>query len=101
MLLIGQCNNTITYERKKIILLGVTGTSSSQVPSVLKEKATFLQKHEQALFGKDFRDDLTIILKTRKQSIKALAEVSKSTNERGPFGRAHHFIQECQRGAKI
>ena len=27
VLLIGQCNNTITYERRKNVLLGVTGTS--------------------------------------------------------------------------
>ena len=28
VLLIGQCNDTITYERSKNVLLGVTGTSS-------------------------------------------------------------------------
>ena len=31
VLLIGQCNKTITYERRENVLLGVTGTSSSQV----------------------------------------------------------------------
>ena len=46
VLLIGQCNNTITYERRKNVLLGVTGTSSSQVASMLKEKVAFLQKHD-------------------------------------------------------
>ena len=51
VLLIGQCNNTITYERRKNVLLGVTGTSSSQVSSMLEEKAVFRQKHDQALFG--------------------------------------------------
>ena len=65
VLLIGQCNNTITYERRKNVLLGVTGTSSSQVASMLKEKAAFLQKHDQALFGKDFRDHLTESLKVK------------------------------------
>ena len=45
VLLIGQCNNTITYERMKNVLLGITGTSSPQVASMLKEKAVFLQKH--------------------------------------------------------
>ena len=64
MLLIGQCNNTITYERKKNVLLGVTGTSPSQVASLLKENVAFLQKHDQALFEKDFRDHLTESLKT-------------------------------------
>ena len=28
VLFIGRCNNTITYERSKNVLLGVTGTSS-------------------------------------------------------------------------
>ena len=64
VLLIGQCNNTITHQRKKNVLLGVTGTSSSQAASMLKEKAAFLQKHDQALFEKDFRDHLTESLKT-------------------------------------
>ena len=49
-LFIGQCNNIITYERRKNGLLDVTGTSSSQVASMLKQKAAILQKHDQALF---------------------------------------------------
>ena len=65
VLLIGQCNNTITYERRKNVLLGVTWTSSSQVASMLKGKTAFLQKHDQALFGEDFRDHLTKSLKAK------------------------------------
>ena len=91
--LIGQCNNTITYERRKNVLLGVTGTSSSQVTSMFKEKAAFLQKHDQALFGKDFRDHLTESLKAKKQSIEAIAEVSKSTNRKRPFREGASFYQ--------
>ena len=45
MLLIGQCNNRIIQDRRKEVFLGVTGTSPSQVASILKEKAAFLQKH--------------------------------------------------------
>ena len=85
VLLIGQCNDTIRYERRKNVLLGVTGTSSSQVAPMLKEKAAFLQKHNQVFFGKDFRDHLTKSLKAKKQSIEVLAEVSKSTNRKKPF----------------
>ena len=91
--LIGQCNNTIKYERRKNVLLGVTGTSSSQVASMLKEKVAFLQKHNQALFGKDFRDHLTESLKAKKQSIEAIAEVSKSSNRKRPFPEAPSFYQ--------
>ena len=43
VLLIGRCNNTVTYERRINVLLVVTGTSSSQVASMLKEKAAFLE----------------------------------------------------------
>ena len=92
MLLIGQCNNTITYERRKNVLLGITGTSSSQVASMLKEKVAFLQKHDQALFGKDFRDHLTS-LQAKRQSIEAVAEVSKSTNRKRPFREGPSFYQ--------
>ena len=98
MLLIGQCNNTITYERRKNVLLGVIGTSSSQVALMLKEKAAFLQKHDQALFGKDFRDHLTESLKAKKQSIDAIAEVSKSTNRKRPFREGPSFYQGMPNG---
>ena len=93
VLLIGQCNNTIIYERRKNVSLGVTETSSSQVASMLKEKAAFLQKHDKALFGKDFRDHLTKTLKAKEQSVKAIAE-------RNPFERAPHFIKEGKMGCK-
>ena len=91
--MIGQCNNTITYERRKNILLGVTGTTSSQAASMLKEKTVFLQKHDQALLGKYFRDHLTKSLEAKKQSIEAIAEVSKSTNRKRPFREGPSFYQ--------
>ena len=100
VLLIGQCSNTITYERRKNALLGVTGTSSSQVASILKEKAAFLQKHDQALFGKDFRDHLTESLKAKKQSIEAITEVSKSTNRKRPFREGPSFYQGRPNGGQ-
>ena len=93
MLLIRQCNNTITYERKKNVLLGVTGTSPSQVASLLKKNVAFLQKHDQALFEKDFRDHLTESLKAKRQSIEAIAEVSKSSNRKRPFLECPSFYQ--------
>ena len=60
---------------------------------MLKEKAAFLQKHDQALFGKDFRDHLTESLKAKKQSIEAITEVSKSTNRKRPFREGPLFYQ--------
>ena len=51
-------------------------------------------------FGKDFRDHLTESLKAKKESIDAIAEVSKSTNRKRPFPEAPHFIKEGQTGGK-
>ena len=83
-MLIGQCSNTITYKKCKNALLGVTGTSTTQVAAMLKEKASFLQKHNKALFGKNFTDNLAETIKAKKQSIEAITEVSKPKN-RQPF----------------
>ena len=83
VLLIGQCNNTITYERRKNVLLGVTGTFLSQVA-----KKAFLQKHDQALFQKDFRDHLTESLKAKKESIEVMQKLVNLPTERGPFEKA-------------
>ena len=78
------------------------GPPPPQVASMLKEKAAFLQKHDQVLFGKYFRDHLTESLKAKKQSIEALAEVNKSINKR----EGTSFYQGSQRvggwwGAKM
>ena len=54
---------------------------------MLKEKVAFLEKHDQALFGKDFRDHLTKSLKAKRQSIEAIAKVSKSTNNKEALSR--------------
>ena len=51
---------------------------------MLKEKASFLQKHNKALFGKNFTDNLAETIKAKKQSIEAITEVSKPNN-RQPF----------------
>ena len=52
VVLIAQCSNTITYERRNNAFLVVTRTSTTQVAAMLKEKASFLQKHDKVLFGK-------------------------------------------------
>ena len=50
-----------------------------------ERKGSISAKHNQALFGKYFRDHLTENLKAKKQFIEALEEVSKSTNKKRPF----------------
>ena len=60
------------------------GTSTTQVAAMLKEKATVLQKHNKALFGKEFTDNLAESIKAKKQSIETVTEVSRP-NIRKPF----------------
>ena len=84
VVLIGQCSNTIIYETRKNVLLGVRGTSTKQVAVMLKEKASFLQKHDKALFGKEFNHNLAETIKAKKQSIEAITEVRRPNN-RQPF----------------
>ena len=67
---------------------------------ILKEKAVFLQKHDQALFGKDFRDHLAKSLKAKKQSFDAKAEVGESTNRKRLFQEGPHFIEDDEMGCK-
>ena len=56
IVLVSQYINTIMYERRKNILFGVTGTSTTQLTALLTEKASFLQKHTKTLFRKEFTD---------------------------------------------
>ena len=83
-MLIGQCSNTLTYEKCRNALLGVTGTSTTQVAAMLNEKGSFLQKHDKALFEKEFNDNLAETIKPKEQSIEAITEVSRPNN-RQPF----------------
>ena len=73
-MLIGQCSNTLTYDRHKNVLLGVTGTSTTHVAAMLKEKVSFLQKHNKALCGKEFTDNLAETINAKNQSIKTITE---------------------------
>ena len=84
LVLIGQCSNTITYERRKNTFLGVTLTSTKQVAAMLKKKASFLQQHDKASLGEEFTDNLAETIKTKKQSIETITEVSRPSN-RQPF----------------
>ena len=83
VVLIGQCSNTITYERCKNPLQGVTGTSTTLVAAMLKEKVSFLQKHDKALLGKGFTD-LSETIKAKKHSIETITDASRPNN-RQPF----------------
>ena len=80
------------------MLLGITRTSLSQVASMLQDKAIFLQKHNHVLFGKDFRDNLTKSLKAKKESIEAIADVSKSNSRKRSFREDECYQQRPNGG---
>ena len=75
--LVGQCMTIITYERRKNVLLGVTGISTAYIVALFKKKISFLQKHDKVLFGKEFIENLAETIKVKKQFIEAITKVSK------------------------
>ena len=75
VVLVEYCMNTMCEGRKNV-LLGLTGTSITQVAALLKEKVSFFEKHDKASFGKEFKDTLAETIKSKKQSIEAITEVS-------------------------
>ena len=58
MLLAGQTNNTISYNRRLSTLAGAM-KSSNQAKSMIKDKSALLENSGKELFGKDFRDQIT------------------------------------------
>ena len=76
VLLLGQSSNAITYHRR----LNVSGSvmnSQYQVKSMLKEKASLLQKHDEYLFGKKFRNHIADTIKSKKQTKEIFIEHKK------------------------
>ena len=65
VLLLGQISNAITYHRR-LNVLGRVMNCQYQVKSVLKEKASLLQKHDEYLFGKKSRDHIADTIKSKK-----------------------------------
>ena len=65
VLLLGQSSNAITYHRR-LNVLGSVMNSQYQVKSMLKEKASLLQKHDEYLFGKKFRKHIADTIRSKK-----------------------------------
>ena len=65
VLLLGQSSNAIIYHRR-LNVLGSVMNSQYQVKSMLKEKASPLQKHDEHLFGKKFMNHTGNTIKTQK-----------------------------------
>ena len=86
VLLLGQSSNAITHHRR-LIVLGSVANSQYQVRSVLKEKASLLQKHDEYLFGKKFRNHVADTIKSKKQTKEFLIEHKK------PFSFTRFFIR--------
>ena len=91
VLLLGQSSNAITYHRK-LNFLGSVMKSQYQVKSILREKASLLQKHDEYLFGKKFRNHIADTIKSKKQTKEIFIE------NKSPFNLAPHKHREHVRG---
>ena len=72
LLLLGQSNNAITCY-KRLNLLGNILNSQYQVKSMIKEKASLMQKHDEHLFG-----HITDTIKSKKQTKEIFIEHKKT-----------------------
>ena len=90
VLLLRQSSNTITYHRR-LNVLGSVMNSQYHVKSMLKEKASLLQKHDEYLFGKKFRNHIPDTIKSKKQTKEIFIEHKK------PFSFSpSHAPRKCE-----
>ena len=86
MLLVGQTNNTISYQRPLS-----TPTSdmkdSSKAKLMIKDRSTLLENSGKELFGKDFRDQITDTVKAQKQSKELLFNIFQQQRTNKPFSK--------------
>ena len=94
VLLLGQSSNAITYHRR-FNVLGSVMNSEYKVKSMLKEKASLLQRHDEYLFGKTFRNHIADTIKSKKQTKKIFIEHKKPFSfEKGENGRGKNFFSQ-------
>ena len=74
----------MTYHRRYNVLLSIMNTPP-EVKSVLKEKASLLQKHDSNLFRKKFRAHITETVKARNKTREVFSEVS---SKKKPFSKS-------------
>ena len=90
LLLLGQSSNVITYH-KRLNVLGSVMNSQNQLKSTLKEKTSLLQKHDEYLFGKKFRNHIADTIKSKKQTNEIFIERKK------PFSFSpSHAPRKCE-----
>ena len=90
VLLLGQSSNAITYHRR-LNVLGSVMNSQYQVKSMLKEKALLLQKHDEYIYGKKFRNHIADTIKSKKQTKEIFIEHKK------PFSFSpSHAPRKCE-----
>lgn len=71
-LLIGQCSNALTYERRRNVLSSILSGGTSQISAMLKDNKDILKKNEDGmLFGKEFKEQIKESAKDKKKSNEA------------------------------
>ena len=71
VMLLGQTNNLLQYERRKNVLNSVMGTNLGL--STLKEQNDLIGKSDSLLFGDNFRDRIINSSKAKRKSIEAFS----------------------------
>ena len=72
LLLLGQSSNAIKYHTSGSVM-----NFQYKVKSMLKEKASFLQKYGEHLYGKKFRNHIADTIKSKKQTKEIFIEHKK------------------------
>ena len=84
VVLLGQASNGLSYLRRFNILQKLM-KDSRKVKTLLREKSTLLQKHDENLFGKKFRSHIVETEKSRKRTLEVFdARPTKKPFRSGP-----------------
>ena len=88
ILLLGQANNAIAYQRRLFVLNSIT-KEAKKAKIQLKERADMLAREETRLFGKEFQTFLTETAKSRLKSREIRQVLNEEKHQ--PFDWALHF----------
>ena len=87
ILLIGQTNVSLTYHRRLNILYSVMA-NPTQSKGLFKENARSFQPEDENLFGKEFKNHMSDVVKSRKETKAVLSEgFLNSERKKWPFPR--------------
>ena len=84
ILLIGQAFNSVSYNRRMNVLIGV-GTEKAKAKNTLKNQASLLKEDSKELFYKSFRKHMVATAKTKKESKEVYRKSRVNNSDKRPF----------------